>query len=656
MSDESFAAIDAIIQEEVTVVAALSEENARLRALLSERDELRSIPSTSLSVDQLDPATLFVELQAAKAAQEELALELKTMRESQSRVDSDSREDQSSEVALLRASLADLASELETEKARVTVIETQCREEEEKVAILRSKVEESRRALMRLQGESNKRASVDAATGFSFPTRRTSLLDPSTRRRSSLGLSSIAGSPSLSQKEQPQSGVGLGLDVDSPPPSSLLALSTSPTKTSTATPLARYAHRRGSASISAFPEGSTDDERSARLRDLRLGVTSTKISSRRSSLATGVPDFMAPDDFNWDRNMRRRPSATSRRNRNSICEEAVTDSSGGPPSANLRMLGRNNSMAVFDTWSRRSSSTDSLGGHSGAFLTSAANDEYSLSRTQATNEDLEGLKLQLDGLRIQLAESEEGRRASELCLQALREFIAKSDPSADGTLSLPPMPSDSSVDDREENKRSTSSSLPRWSIPRLSLARRDSVNATPSAPSQSAFSTSFGRRASAASNGSTSTTYLDAKPTSSLASFGSFSFSALVSRSTATLGDGETSPTTHANSTFAPSPRESFSDEPSLSLSASTSSEPDHDHDDSLSHAPSLVSDLSSRSSISSGDSDRSASPVEGSPRFVHGNAGEEDDLVVEAARMPVSLSKSSLTTVKKAVGVAQAL
>ncbi|GAA5987723.1 hypothetical protein JCM11641_002571 [Rhodosporidiobolus odoratus] len=630
MSDASFAALDAILQQEENAVASLSEENARLRALLEQRDLPTSTPSI-----QLDPSALFAELQATKAAQDELFRELKALRESQTAVASAAAEDHSDEVALLRGSLAALANELEAEKIRVTALETQRREEEEKVTTLRSKVEESRRALMRLQNESSKRSSV-AEQGHPFPQRRSSRLDTAPRRRSSLGLALIPGSPA-SPTSPKEVTVGLGLAVSSPT-SSTFSVESASSSTAKATPLARYAHRRGSASLSVLPPSNPEeDDRTSRLRELRLGVSTTKVHSRKNSAASGLPDFAAPFDWDIERRLQRRLSAsTGRRNRNSICEEDESEesTSTGPPSANLRMLGRNNSIAQFEAWSRRSSS---------ATTDSAGHEHY--NPEPAMQEHLIDLQLQLQGLKIQLAESEEGRRASELCLKALKEFIAKSQPdSAPLPISLPPLPTEVAA---EEETRPPVAASSRWSISRLSLSRRESVTTPHVDPSSSAFS----RRLSTAS--SSAGTYAESKPTPSLPSFGSFSFAALVSRPTSVvIVDADTVSPTMPSSTL-PSAEQFPTDPSPLLPSSGPSRRSRSSQDDAFSEcdgesvAPSLISDLSSRASS------RASSPeIDCGKESLRVDFAGEQDQLVEAARMPVSMGKSSLTTFVRAVGI----
>ncbi|GAA5827420.1 hypothetical protein JCM11251_003804 [Rhodosporidiobolus azoricus] len=662
MSDESFAALDAILQQEADVFTSLSTENARLRALLEERDT--PLPSPP----QLDAMALLAELQATKNAQAELFRELKTMRETPAPVAV--VEDHFDEVSLLRESLADLANQLAAERSRVSALEAQRKAEEEKVTTLRSTVEESRRAVMRLQNEAAKRNNGSNATSlfpqdYSFPPRRGSFTN-TPRRRSSLGLVAISGSPSSDCSPKEPSGVGLGFALASPA-ATTVNLSTSPSTTATASHLARMAHRRGSASISAVPAGSGDEEdRAARLRELRLGVTSTKVHSRRSSAVTGLPEFATPFDWDLERRLARRLSTTSsigsRRHRSSFCEEGDSD---GPPSANFRMLGRKNSCAVFESWSRRSSSTDSMNGWP------SSGESY--NGDMAAQDHLHDLHLQLQGLRIQLAESEEGRRASELCLQALKEFISKSDPdAAPAPISLPPLPTDASADSYGESSSTAFPGAPRpapsrWSISRLSLSsRRDSAN-TPTFPAA--------RRPSNASSVASATgTCQESKTTPSLPSFGSFSFSALVSRPTSVvIVDADTSPRMASPPILASGCGNEFPVDPSplLPSTSSRGSSPSRkrrsqdsvssplsptggDETDccSSSIAPSLVSDLSSRGSS------RSSSPEvdfaeEGfdSPRVVI-DFVDGESVVEEAERMPVAVGKSSLTTFSRAMGL----
>lgn len=565
---------DGVLAQDTTRLDALNEENAHLRELLSNRSP--TVPSLVSEAEKLK-----VELAAVKEAKEETERELKALRASQAA--SVHVEDQSSELSLLRSSLATLASELEAEKTHLAEVELKRREEEDTVVMLRSKVEESRRALMRLQGESSRKHSFSYDGTSSANPRRPSFglsasFDPNTRRKSSLSGSCPTNS-------------GLGLGFGGPEPPSKIS------------PFGRLAHRRGSASISFFPESKDEDDRVARLRDLRLGLTSTKISSRRNSTQSngdnGIPDF----DFDLSQ---RRSSTLSAQSypifgrSHSISEESDSGRPSRPPSAPLRIQGRKQSLAVFENFPTRRDSYDS---------------DY--SAISFSDDNSEELMLQLQGLRIQLAESEEGRRASELCVKALKDYISSAPTVTDGEspLLLPPLPSASTLDDSPlpaafPQKRNSSS---RWSIPRLpipSLGRRESLSAQSFASmSQTHLPTVTPRHPPSTS---TFSTPIYNKPTPPNANptpiFGAFSFSANVSNDSTPI-DADTSPTMTSAEVF-DSPYSSERERerlPTLHSSPEDMSETESH----TSRAPSLTDSVSTCSEPeSSPGSSRSGSPV----------------------------------------------
>lgn len=554
---------------------SLSEENTRLRAMLAAA-QAHAPAVKVLSPAEVDAANLAAELATARAAQLQAERELQALRTSHPAVVAHAAEDKSSELDLLRTSLATLASELEVEKNRATEAEEQRKEEESKVQTLRAKMEESRRALMRLQNESQRRVSTDYTSPMG--PRRSSTLDSIPRRRSSLGLPP-QGLPLA--VPVPVSGVGLGLAVESPI-SNYSNLSTSPS--GKFSPLHRFAHRRGSTSLSVNSDTREEDDRAAKLRDLRLGVTTTKVASRRGSLANGLPDFLGLGDFEFDADRKLSPGFSIGRH-GSITKDPFER----PPSAPLRLGGRNNSVAVFENWSRRSS-TSSCGSYTfPPFATGSAVGDYS---SQSSADGDERLLMQLEGLRIQLAESEEGRRASEHCVKVLKDFITTH---PDANISLPPLPTDS--DATETSRRSIGS---RWSIPRLSLG--GSRSSSP-APSTSPNLTTYTRRTSNNSSSSFSSTLPSATPNASSGApiFGGFSFSALVSRASTTV-DGDTSPTMGGPTSQSGAFQSSFPSDPSPQL-----------QDDSADFSPARGSSSSSAPSLTSGSSDssRSTSPVE---------------------------------------------
>ncbi|SCV70518.1 BQ2448_1912 [Microbotryum intermedium] len=562
---------DSVQQDTMEVMTSLTQENARLRALLGSSaagetslapvqsggsEAVSKLPSASgrasTIFEELDPVALFSELTAARAAQAELAREVANLRATQRALVSSATEDQSSEVYLLRSSLAKLASELETEQARAIENDTKIRDEQDQVAMLRSKLDDQRRMIMSLQAAGPRRTSVESlGPPFSSTGRRSSFLDSAPRRRSSLGLN-----PNGTTAASAPSNPGLGLAVDSPkpnPPSS--------PSSARAFALQRLAHRRSSASLHSASELVTaEDDRMTRLRELRLGLTTTKIASRRSSLVTGVPDFIGADDFDFDLE-RRRQSGSSFRGRYS---SAVEDDFLCGPSAPLRAAGRKDSVAVFESWSQRSSSSEFANANYEAYLAQQAILDADHEDEVA---DIDDLRLHLQGLRIRLAEAEEGRRASEMCIQALRDFTVKQSSAGEGILeelSLPPMPSDSTTHDVDESCRRPSSIRRAKEVVPVASALLSSVSGISASNGDHKFTTedaedsSSTRRASAVSN-SSSSTYLDrpkvappvavmfARPTigdrsvSAPLFSGSFSFAALAPATAQIQGD--TSPT-----------------------------------------------------------------------------------------------------------------
>lgn len=545
--------------------------------------------------EEVDASNFAAELATARAAQLEAERELQALRTSHPAIVAAAVEDQTNELDLLRNSLATLASELEVEKTRVA-------EEEDKVHTLRLKMEDSRRALMRVQGEAQRRSSIDMHAPL--PPRRASTIDTLPRRRSSLG-PPLQGLPSAIPV--PNSSVGLGLAVDSP---KMTAMSTSPS--GKPSPLHRFAHRRGSTNLCLPMETREEDDRAAKLRDLRLGFTTTKVASR-GSLANGLPDFFGLADFEFDADRKNAPGSNFGRH-GSIGQDPFER----PPSAPLRLGGRNNSVAVFENWSRRSS-TSSCGSYSFPSFTSGS----AISSTSSADVD-DRLLMQLEGLRIQLAESEESRRASEHCVKVLKDFITAH---PDANISLPPLPSDA-----EPPHRPTSGS--RWSIPRLSLGggSRSSSPAQNSSPNL----TTYTRRTSNTSNSSMSTSIPPlATPTarSGAPTFGAFSFSALVARSSSMV-DGDTSPTMSGPSGKTGTFQSTFPLDPSPQLQNSANFSPPR----GSSSAPSLTSGSSSSPSTDDEDDDDELD-----------FDAEEPEVVFSASRELFSYSASAKGYVKDA-------
>ena len=632
MSESTFAALESTLLQDAVDSSALADENARLRELLAAHT---SQPTIILSPSADEPAhssdspsfpfpavaslseDLVAQLAAEKATAAEMARELAALKAFQRTVVKHAVEDHDDELSFLRQSLATLASALEDEKARVSRIEderkkeeTARRAEEDKVHTLRKTVDESRRALMRLQNEASKRTSVD----FSAPSpvnRRLSVggvYDSTPKRRSSLGPAPLT--------------VGLGLSAESPERSPAMLLSSLPSSSSHGkqSSLLRATHRRGSASVAVMDSG--EEDRANRLRDLRLNVNTMKVHSRRNSAAstsgdllsptegperTRIPSFSFPQGTNPFGAMHRTHSISEESEGSSAAAASRRGSNAswierGPPSAPLRAAGRNNSVAMFEAWSRRSSNASdvSFSGYNG-FGAPGMMRRLSMGSMTGSESGYESvaeasqLKMEVQGLRIQLAEAEEGRRASELCLNALKEYIQTG---SDGTLSLPPLPT-------EREKPAPSS----WSISSFASSIPTSLpfsNRKPSAlasPSVLSFPgargspnlTSFDkpRTASVSSVASTANSHATPNAGPGAPIFGGFSFSALVSRGS-TIVDGDTSPTMTGQADA----EGAFPTEPSPLLP--------QDEDDTTSVAPSLTS----ASECGDSESSRSSSPV----------------------------------------------
>ncbi|KAM0786546.1 hypothetical protein ACM66B_002003 [Microbotryomycetes sp. NB124-2] len=490
---------------------ALTVENARLRALLAAASP--TMPKPLLSPTQDEVCVLKLDLEIAKAAQAEAERKLLERDEPRELTDTTSEaDDLRKELDLVKTSLASIASDLEAERERAQELAAVYRQEQVKVAFLQQTIDDLRKPLP----GNGRRPSIDAASA-----RRISLFDSTPRRRSSLGPLGQA----MAAAPQPVNGVGLGLGVESP---SMNIVSTSPL--GKPTPLHRLAQRRASVSLGLDRE---EDDRRSKLRDLRFGTNCLKVASRRGSLASGLPEFSSADDFVLEYGGRRRPSAASYRH-GSISEE------GRPPSAPLRAA-RKNSMAVFEAWSRRSSTDSSAAAYTGPFY---LDDEPEFD--DLDTDDPNELRLRLEGLKIQLAESEEGRRASELCLRALKDFIAQRGESVD-EISLPPLPTETGNMVPPPAPRNRAS-FARWSIPRFSFSSR---SGSPAPSNESPNLTTYTRRPSnvSATSIQTSTPFsfgnssLQPNASSDKGSapiFGAFSFSALAPAST--MLDGDTSP------------------------------------------------------------------------------------------------------------------
>lgn len=542
MSEASFAAIEALIDNDQGHNENLVDENLRLRQLLAEFGRLsQPLPPTPNRNPPapLTDSQLHTQLHTARRNQELLRNELAQLRAAES---VRAVEDEHSEVAALRSSLSILSLELAEVKARNLESEAQ-----KKDTAFRSKPDESRRALARMQSEPGRRAPSElpgpagggrrSSGGGSF----TPLPELTVRRKSSLGRppATSVQENKLVQADKPAVGLGLGVAPSSIPRPRL----------------GRAVSLGGPVPLGVnFKDTWEEDEKAARLKAAKAAIITTRIASR-GPVAGPVVDSML-DLFEPER--RRIPSISIPPG------EEPESCNSSPPLAPLRALGRNASFSVFcempDPQSRRGSAAaaEALGRPSSLLPTSLGEQSRGLSRTASTSSQASDtqptviltmasspgeaeLRRELAALREQLAESEEGRIASERCLASLKLYVNSSPQFSPSDTTLPPLPV-SLPGSPSPNTRA------RWGMPRLPQALRRDSSTSHLPPLDPNLTTFDSRRASATSASSTGTLIEHEKPlpppvSASAPTFGGFSFSALVNRSGGAPVDADTSPT-----------------------------------------------------------------------------------------------------------------
>lgn len=411
-----------------------------------------------------------------------------------------------SELEVVRASLAQMTLEKSEQEEKV-------RDEQAKVAMLRGNVESSRAALMRLQTESRRSS---GSGGSPKPPRRPSInvfppsVDSTPRCKSSLGMIT------------PPKLLPLGL-------------------------VSKPARRSGSGAAA-----QPDDAKAAKLRAFRLGL-SINLPPHVALSATGIHGSHSaglketPFEFGEQRRLSAVNLQTMLQGATSPLSASPLDAISplsGPPSAPLRLLNRNNSFAVFEE-NRNPSFSQPLndypfpvvGEYSPPIATRHAPHEADPSAAQIISES--DVRTLVAGLRIQLAESEEGRRASEMYVRALKDFIGAEIEISPGEreISLPRLPTDA----EEEIQPPTSI----WSALRLPASLGGSRRSSLTTPT---FTRWARRSDSLTSNSSTGTCQManapELPPPSTTAPiFGSYSFNTR-SEHPSMAHEGERSPTT----------------------------------------------------------------------------------------------------------------
>ena len=461
----------------------LELENARLKEMLAaqaitppspplspKRAPVQMTALPALPLDQSNPLYSVIEmlraqLMAQAAAQEGLLSQLGELRSSHAALQA-TTSDVNDELVILKDKAGTMSKELGDEKDKREQAENEKVQEAEKVATLRQKMEESRRAIMRLQEEAAAKRNSDSRrsslvslatptssvigqgvdsrrgsmTGFAFPNRRVSLISGMEspyrgsdhhRRASLAGPTALAleakrhsmavdvthrrtpsamAPTSMSCASSP--GVGLGLDLSEPshpPPPRQFRSSLSQ-------------RRRSSLGVS---NSEAVAETKEELRAMALKASTTTEEPSNANIA----------DMSY---ASRRQSSLSLSLNTQIDEEGP-DSARILPKRVLRM-----SMDASDLSRNHSLSTRPS--------------SFSHPRSDRQNESAEVmlLRAQLSAAQNKLAEVEEAKTASDTCLHALKDFISTSSVSgAAESIKLPPLPTED-VDDEDEKPATVS--------------------------------------------------------------------------------------------------------------------------------------------------------------------------------------------------------
>lgn len=478
-------------------------------------EEVVGALETELAVAKFEKSALQLQLSQLQATQVDPAIKIEAI---------------PGEVELLKALLEKLAEELGNEKIRSNAEESRRQGEEEKMSVLLSTLEESRQALARLQ----------AAT---MPSQRRMSSSENTNRPRRPSLLGAVCNSQHRKLSTANASYGLGFGIAS--------LSDADGRTSTLGAKSHVRNISESSTTSSTDSPTQEAARAAKVRARKLGLSislppvALLPPSKSGARSAGLNN----DSFDFTKEKRRLSSVSLSKllggpSQSSSISEAghqefhlprYDDLPTTPPSAPLRALGRNQSFSFFDDFprSRRGSSASSYQFPAPFFYTPPPTAPLPIDSTRADSSNAEatsnaGNLITIQGLRIQLAESEEGRRANMVCIQALKDFISR-DGAVDENLQLPQLPTD---EDDSPVPTSWSTRLPSDSPSLLPWMRSSS--------------TSGSSTCSSAATEGISTTGHTCVPT-----FGGFSFASLVAR-TPNPSTIERSPTMVETSTIPP--------------------------------------------------------------------------------------------------------
>lgn len=396
---------------------ALSPLNLGLSSLASEGD----------SAIQIVVALFQQQMAAQTAAQDQLLSQLGELRASHANLQA-ATSDVNDELTILRNTADQLADQVEQERKRREAAEAEKEAEAEKVAKLRQTMEESRRAIMRLQEEAANKRNNDSRRG-SLPTISQSVA--SDNRRSSMQLSRRVSLVSPDRRRGSESGVGLGLEGVMMEASTLAG------------------NRRSS--VAAI--GTRSRLSSAVDEEARSGLKNMVLASDKESISPDENDF-------GSRNMATRASL--------ISTAIKEDEHGVPPirRASIRSSYRTSvDLGSFKPPLTRPPSRSSLPD----------------IRVAEDASEVALLKAQLAAMQNRLNLAQEAKEASDTCLAALKDFIAlpKLSPSVSSAMKLPPMPTDD-IPDEEVAPVSRRASM--WRLPGFAVtaAPAEPARASPS--------------------------------------------------------------------------------------------------------------------------------------------------------------------------------
>lgn len=328
----------------------------------------------------------------------------------------EARQASETRVNVLETELARFKDQHAFATASKEAIQNQLREEtarreaaEDKVELLRGQVESARRTVMQLQKQEQERAARRQSIGRDEE-------DKLAAKRQSL-----YGGASRNRPVSTQSATSDSAEAPPPPP---------PVPTPSGLRELRLGSgqaRPASMALRIAPDGTLKSPRG----DKTLKSPRSPSRPKQPTLGSDLFD----------------PTTTTTSGGDSPTDSSPRSPSGAPASLLLPIASGSRSGSLDAT----ASSATVEAAVAAAYASSAAD-------AQASRDEADQLRAQLERLTVQLTESEEARDASESMVRALREFIASDPGDAAGgpgsaSISLPPLPTEDLDDDDEDEEQ-----------------------------------------------------------------------------------------------------------------------------------------------------------------------------------------------------------